>query len=76
MNTTECMYFTDYNHFVCEMYSRFNRDNQGQRIGQFAVNFLRNNFIMVFDVPDEVDCFYNDLLLGDFLTWVSANWNV
>lgn len=70
------MYFISPNDFARTMYEQFNRNSEGQRIGQFAMNFFRRNFIVPIPIPDEVDCFYDDRLLGDFLSWIENNWNL
>lgn len=48
-------------------------DNRGQRIGQFAYNYLAQNYSVEVPVPTEVDCFHDDSLLTAFLSWVESN---
>jgi hypothetical protein len=70
------MTFSSATDFINQFYSEYNRNSQGQRIGQFAVNYLRSNFILPFAIPQEVDCFYDDSILPVFLNWVAENWNI
>lgn len=64
-------YETFYENFL----SSYCEDNQGQRVGQFFMNDLyKHNPELYKKVPADLDCFYNDKLLGVCSDWVQERW--
>lgn len=65
----------NFNSFLCHFYSSFNAQPSEQRIGQFFMNELyRHNQELYRQVPADLDCFYNDVLLQSTIDWVADRW--
>lgn len=57
--------------FVGGTYKSFHQNNRGERIGQFFYNELRRQFPEISkQIPSEIDPFYQDELLSDFLSFL------
>jgi hypothetical protein len=51
------------------------RKNQGQRYGQALVNFLESvSSKAYFAIPAQIDPYYKNENVGDFLEWLGDNW--
>jgi hypothetical protein len=51
------------------------RQNQGQRYGQALVNFLQSVSSEAYcAIPDQIDPYYKNENVGDFLEWLGDNW--
>lgn len=57
--------------FIQEANRAYCVDNQGQRFGQFMMNYLSTvDLEMYRNVPDHADCFYLDSKYGEFVNWI------
>ena len=50
-------------------------DTKNQRLGQFFMNALGEyNIELYHSVPEDVDCFYVDARVWEFIAWLQDNW--
>lgn len=62
--------------FLQAAFRRYAEKRGGERVGQALMNTLwESNEALYRKLPSEVDCFYVDELVADFLVYVEANWN-
>jgi hypothetical protein len=55
--------------------SYYQEDSKGMRMGQYFMNELSKYDLDLYrQIPEEVDCFYQDKLFKDFIGWLSMNW--
>lgn len=53
----------------------YREDDNGQRLGQFFMNSLSiENNSLYQNLPESVDCFYDDKLFPKFIEWIYNNW--
>jgi hypothetical protein len=62
--------------FYSKFWENYNQNNQGQRKGQFFINFLGEfSKKLYYRIPPDIDCFYSDDLFDQSVNWVMENWN-
>jgi hypothetical protein len=67
----------DYNEFHSNFYRNYQKDNKGQRIGQFFMNELHlHKKELYIRVPADLDPWHNDSLIGQCMQWVADRWDV
>ena len=61
--------------FYDDTIKSYREGDNGQRLGQFFMNALstKNNSLYQ-NLPECVDCFYDDKLFLKFIEWVYNNW--
>jgi len=60
----------NFDEFCTETFRGF-RNQEGQRIGQYFYNQFRIQFGII-EIPVSCDCFYADILLQEFLDYIST----
>lgn len=65
----------EYHIFLTDFFSRYSQDNRGMRKGQAFMNELGSYSMGLYQsVPEDIDPFYDDKLLGACIDWVSERW--
>jgi len=60
----------NFNEFVNSVYTGYLNEPYNQRYGQYIMNTLARNYPSI-QVPQEIDCYYNNDLIPDVLNYLS-----
>lgn len=61
----------DYFQFLTEVNHYFIGNNEGQRYGQYVMNYLSRNYPQI-NIPEDCDCYYDDKKVSKLIEYLAA----